>query len=354
MSEWQSRGFAALGALVAVVSALALLTGVLALSSATLAEARTYRDVLVARLLAEGAVQETGPAGAFVEGQRVWSSTVVLSGNLSRGHGRVVRARSLGREFSLLEATGVAGPDSALVVSAGTAWRMEAVARLREIGAAVIGYGGSLVREGQVTGGTVRQPPDGWAASVCAPEAPVLDSLFATGSVVPVRPMPFDAPDSVPGLGLMRGDEVFGLASPQTGVFTPLPSVVAGACALDDPLNWGSPSLPEGPCGSHFPVKTTAGSSVVSGGEGQGILYAAGDLQLTDGHRFVGVVLVAGNLMVDGGARVEGFVRVAGSARIAATADVRASGCGALGPLRALAARALPIWLPERPWLEPI
>lgn len=338
----------------AVVSALALLTGVLALSNATLAESRTYRDVSVARLLAEGAVEEIGPAGAFGPDQGLWSSEVKRSGSLSQGHGRVVRARSLGREYALVEATGIAGADSAMVVSAGTAWRMDAVARLRDLGAAAVGYGGSLVREGHIGGAAVRQPPAGWAAAACSAEAAVLDSLFPSGSVTPVRPMTFAAPDSIPGLGLLRGEELFALATPLMGMITPRPSFAAGGCNQADPLNWGSPGDPGGPCGSYVPVKSTFGPSVVSGGEGQGILYATGDLRLTDGHRFVGVLLVAGNLTLEGGALVEGFARVAGSVRVAPRAELQASGCGSLGPLRALAARVMPVWVPERPWLEPL
>lgn len=350
----ERSGFLALGALLVVVTVLALLTGVLILSGSTLKEARAFRDVRVARFLAEGSVREVGAAPAFAGSHELWASRPVLSGDLSRGHSRAVHVRLLGREYALVEGTGVAGSDSARVTLARTAWRMDAVSRLDALGGAVLGYGGILQAFGSVTGSTVRQPPEGWPTGICRSEAPALDSIFPSGSVEPYRPIHYAPPDSIPGLGLLRGASIAAMAPPHTGSVTPMPKETEGVCQITDPLNWGSPSTPEGPCGAYFPVKTTRGSSALVGGEGQGILYAAGDLDITAGHRFVGVLLVAGDLTVADGSLVEGFVRASGSIRIGATARVHASGCGALLPLRDLERVVPPMWIPERAWMEPL
>lgn len=350
----EQAGFIAVGALVLIVGCLALMTGVLALSASSLWEARSFRDVMLARLLAEGGIREAGPAVAFDGGMDLWAARVVTTQALSRGHGRRVVARSLGREYALIESTGFAGPDSARAVAAAAAWRMDAVSRLGRLGRAVLGYGGVLHSSGSISGTTVRTAPEGWSADACAGDRAALDSIFSGGPVPPQLPMDFSPPDTLPGLGPLGGEALMALAPGVTGVVTPGPVVDGGTCDTDDPLNWGSPSGPDSPCGGYFPIRATHGRVTLQGGEGQGILYAAGDLEMQAGHRFVGVLLVAGDLVIGEGARVEGFIRVTGTVRVEATAVVRGSACGALRPLLSLAAGLTPIWLPDRAWLEPL
>lgn len=75
-----------------------------------------------------------------------------------------------------------------------------------------------------------------------------------------------------------------------------------GNCQVSNPLNWGDPNQPTGPCGRHFPiVHITGNAQLATGTVGQGILLVDGDLQVPSGVRFYGVVAVTGRLEIDGG-----------------------------------------------------
>ncbi|NIR80895.1 MAG: hypothetical protein GWO00_21830 [Gemmatimonadetes bacterium] len=95
----------------------------------------------------------------------------------------------------------------------------------------------------------------------------------------------------------------------------PGPSVRDGACDRDDPLNWGDPDAPQGPCGDYFPaIHLLSDAEIGPGAAGQGILLVGGDLTLGDGARFRGLVIVRGRLSTSGGASEISGAVVAGSA----------------------------------------
>jgi hypothetical protein len=81
-------------------------------------------------------------------------------------------------------------------------------------------------------------------------------------------------------------------------------------CGIGDPVNWGDPVNPAGPCGGYFPVIHVPGSlTIQSGGYGQGILLVDGDLDLRGGFAFHGIIIVQGNFETQGsGNRVHGAV----------------------------------------------
>ncbi|HEV2671322.1 MAG TPA: hypothetical protein VGU74_09530 [Gemmatimonadales bacterium] len=92
------------------------------------------------------------------------------------------------------------------------------------------------------------------------------------------------------------------------------PSVVAGACATSVLTNWGDPNraIIPGACESYMPIIHALGDLHISGGSGQGILLVDGDLELTGGFTFVGVIIVRGTLRSTGtGAHVTGGVMAA-------------------------------------------
>jgi type II secretory pathway pseudopilin PulG len=96
------------------------------------------------------------------------------------------------------------------------------------------------------------------------------------------------------------------------GTYVSRPVVVANACVVSDPLNWGDPSG-ESPCGDHFPVVHVRGDAVLAAGAvGQGVLLVDGDLTLEAGARFAGIVVVADDVVVRGpGADISGVVLAA-------------------------------------------
>lgn len=103
---------------------------------------------------------------------------------------------------------------------------------------------------------------------------------------------------------------------PPNAVVTPGPVLVAGACQRTAPGNWGDPT-PPGPCASWLPVIHALGDVTISGGVGQGLLIAEGDVRLDGGARFAGIIVAADDVDVTAGALVIGAAR-AGDVRAAA------------------------------------
>jgi hypothetical protein len=95
------------------------------------------------------------------------------------------------------------------------------------------------------------------------------------------------------------------------GVIRPAPVSEDDRCVTGEPANWGAPRDPGSPCGGHFPFLYSPGPLEMAG-EGQGILYVAGDLLLRRGALFHGLILVAGAVHVEERARLEGAAVTAG------------------------------------------
>ena len=89
---------------------------------------------------------------------------------------------------------------------------------------------------------------------------------------------------------------------------TPGPVVVGGSCDRRAVANWGDPLLTTA-CGDYFPIIYARGDVTLSGGMGQGILLAEGDVILSGATRFVGVIVARDDVRSSaGGAHVYGTV----------------------------------------------
>jgi type II secretory pathway pseudopilin PulG len=105
------------------------------------------------------------------------------------------------------------------------------------------------------------------------------------------------------------------------------PVVSGGLCVTGDPLNWGSPGTPNGPCGDYFPIIHVAGNLRLQGsGEGQGVLLVDGDLQIDDDFQFYGVVVVLGVLNLNGPGNIFGALLVRGNANGQGRSDIDGGG----------------------------
>jgi hypothetical protein len=103
---------------------------------------------------------------------------------------------------------------------------------------------------------------------------------------------------------------------PPGAVVTPAPVVAGGACDRTAPGNWGEPGG-SGPCAAFAPLVWARGDVELRGGMGQGLLLVDGDLTLSAGTRFAGVILVRDDVVSQGsGGTVFGAV-LAEDARIA-------------------------------------
>jgi hypothetical protein len=106
---------------------------------------------------------------------------------------------------------------------------------------------------------------------------------------------------------ILAGGTINGIAPTTTG--SPV------ICNVGNNRNWGEPKESGSPvtqCQSYFPTVYFSGDTHISGGRGQGILMVNGDLDITGGFEYYGVVLVRGALSSSGtGGHITGGVLAA-------------------------------------------
>jgi hypothetical protein len=103
--------------------------------------------------------------------------------------------------------------------------------------------------------------------------------------------------------------------TPGTYATAPNPNAVTGPC-VPGLTNWGDGFNPNNACGSYYPVvyDSGAGTTTITGGQGQGILLVEGNLTVSGAWTFWGVVIVKGKFMTSGPAspKVYGAVLAGG------------------------------------------
>jgi hypothetical protein len=157
----------------------------------------------------------------------------------------------------------------------------------------------------------------------------------------------------VPGIGLLTESTLLSAARPvEPGTYSPGPTTFGSTCVTDRLDNWGSPTDPEGPCGSHRPLLGSTGSLCVKGGEGQGVLVVSGDLTITEGAWFEGILLVGGDLRLEAGSTLVGLCRVAGEVEMVGGAAIDDSRHKALRALEASGLDTLALPVPGGSWIS--
>lgn len=157
--------------------------------------------------------------------------------------------------------------------------------------------------------------PGSATAGVAMPDT---TRLAGGGTVIGLPPRHED-----PGLSALARYSAFGGESwasltaraqvvlPAGSVVTPGPVVVGGVCDLSVAGNWGG----AGACARHAPIVWARGSVELRGGSGQGTLLVDGDLTVSQGARFDGVVLVRDDVRTGiGGGWLRGAVLAADTA----------------------------------------
>jgi hypothetical protein len=80
--------------------------------------------------------------------------------------------------------------------------------------------------------------------------------------------------------------------------YTPGPVAVGGVCqTVGQPTNWGDGNNHTNPCGGYFPIVYIqgAGTTNLTGGQGQGILLVDGNVSLNGNFTFYGLMVIRGN-----------------------------------------------------------
>lgn len=229
-------------------------------------------------------------------------------------------------------------------------------------GSALTLMGPATVASADLVDGSDHVPP-GWDSVCSAPaDVPAIRSGgggVATDSGPPAQVVAdtLIGPATFTTFGSVTFDQLAGQAVREiAGTIGPLaPSVAGGQCDLDAPANWGEPSsgagsIPE--CFGFMPIVYAPGDLGLAGGRGQGVLLVRGDLDLSAGAEFTGVVVVFGRVTTSGaGGHVTGTLLIGGSAMstFGVGARVEYSSCAVR---RALAANGVPRRLAERAWAQ--
>lgn len=145
---------------------------------------------------------------------------------------------------------------------------------------------------------------------------------------------------------------------------SPYPSVSSGICNKSDVRNWGEPwrNPPNtgvvSACTGYFPIvwiRNPGVESRISGGRGQGVVLIEGDLDMSGGFEFNGLMIIMGNTKTTGtGAKITGALLAANEATgdityIGGTPVVTYSSCAVATALQS-SAKIRPV--AERSWAQ--
>lgn len=184
----------------------------------------------------------------------------------------------------------------------------------------------------------------------------------AGGRVAGTPPLLADSAAALPSRYAAFGAESWqslvahaGLVLAPGAVVTPAPSVLGGRCDRALSSNWGDPTAPGSACGAYFPLVWARGDVEIRGGIGQGVLLAEGDVTLSAGALFAGLVIAKDDLLAVGtggtivGAAMAADVRPGTSdhTHLEGGARIQWSRCAVD---RALQRSARPVPVRGRPW----
>ena len=335
-----------------------------------LAVAGAERDLLSARLAAEGGVTTLAFSKGAVLAALSVGDSLMLDGDHDHRARYHVTAHRLASEVYLLLGEGWAVRGATRVRAGRLTWALDPGARLSALPAAVSFATDILVTDSAaIVNDRVTTLPLAWRPADCAPLLPVAESIFPGGWVAasarwvpaaaalePARRRRLPVVRNPPSLhlGALSLDDLVELADVTTGVTGGHTRVdMESGCPAAATGRWGTPMSPAGRCGTHFPVIVVRGSLEVIGGQGQGVLVVGGDASFSGAATFAGLVLAAGAVRLSDDVRIAGWIRSGDQVHLQDRARVEASACAGLralshGGLQAMRA------MPAGSWLGPV
>ncbi len=196
---------------------------------------------------------------------------------------------------------------------------------LATVAALTVRGGASVAGSGQVVGtDSLASPlarycvPGSAVAGVAMPDTTRLAVTGTVSGTPPVQQAPLAALlPTYSAFGAVSFDQLAGRALvqiPANAVVTPAPVVTGAVCDTSVRTNWGEVSG-VGPCRRRAPVIHARGSIELRGGSGQGTLLVDGDLTISAGAVFHGLVIVRDDLLTGtGGGTIRGAVLAADTA----------------------------------------
>lgn len=159
---------------------------------------------------------------------------------------------------------------------------------------------------------------------------PVLDDAFGGPGFPPTGPISVP-PDRAHRLGLLMWPTLVSLAT----------------------SNLSSEPPPASPCPSCWQGLVVGSGTTEWTGAGRGVLAVDGDLALSAGASWTGLVLAAGDAVLRDGAKVTGLLRAGGQVVLESGAEVDGSACAAVLGLASASALRRPLALSGPHWAEP-
>ena len=331
--------------------------------------ARAERDLLIARLAAEGGVRAVAGSAVGVFAAIPVGDSAVMEGAHGEWGGYRVAAHRLTRELYLLAGEGRV--DGVARTKAGRlTWALDPGARLAALPGAVAFRAHAAVTDSAlIAGDRVTAAPLVWNATECAPHLPLADSLFPQGRVAesgswvppvsmlePARRQRLAVDLNPPSLnlGALSLQDLEELADITLGVPGGSTRVHLGSgCPATAAGSWGTPLNPTGSCGAYLPVVVVRGSLEVTGGEGQGVLVVDGGASFSGNSTFAGLVLAAGAVRLADDVQVAGWIRSGDRVLLQDRARMEGSACAGLRALSHTGLRTMRA-LPAGSWIEPL
>lgn len=340
-----------------LLTATALAHGTLLLARAELGASRAYARALGTESALRARMDEALAAGFAPDLARLpmWGVAAVgdqaEAGEPADVASGALRSRRVGPESWWLERAALDGGSRRIGNPGLLLWWLDPVTRIRALGAVVtVGQGAPVRIDGTIDRlgfGMAEAPLD---AATCDPEVGTAFEGVVPDAVATV------ADGSAAALGLLSFENlVAGTSVAVAGTGAPLPSEWAGVCSTDEPWNLGDPERPTAPCGAHLAVRRAADTLHVTGGSGQTMLVADGDLRLSGDARLYGMVVASGVVTLEDRSEFHGMVVAHGGVIVGAGATVRGSACWAARALRAGVSEWMPspVRVPEVPPVSP-
>ena len=337
MSRGRNRsGIALVVAVIAVVVVAALVTGVMAISTLEQRTGENARRQNQAFAVADAALGEVvANWNGGVWNTMATGATTTISGTAPSGTGTYSGSVSrINNEIFLLEVT---GRDRGSTARQRVGMLVKLKVLTFDIQAALTTQGPGSIGGSAAISGLDENPP-GWTG--CPAVGPAEAGIRHPNPLGPGGELNFPGSCGGPGYNCVEGspqietdpsvnnntffqygDADWAELSGSANLILPAgthngmaPSLNLALECNKTLLNWGEPNRPTvfGACTTYFPTIYAQGDVRLSGGRGQGILLVNGDLELSGGFEFTGVVVVRGRLRSTGtGNHVQGGVLAA-------------------------------------------
>ena len=319
------EGFALILVLLALLALLGIASAAVAAAMAQVRAASVAEQVLAARAAARSGLEEVLASTVGRPVASVGGPAVELAADSFRNEGsRTVLGLRLSNEMHLLGGEAITGGGIGYrhwrIV-----WWMDPAARVATHRAVVESAGTTVAAGARIGADSLLTSRLHVAA--CGGDS-VMDDVFGDSAFAPTGPLSVP-PERAHRPGLLGWSIIESLATANLA------------------------SAPASPCPSCWQGLVVESGTTEWTGAGRGVLAVNGDLLMSAGASWTGLVLAAGDVVLRDGAKVTGLLRAGGRAVLESGAEVDGSACAALSGLDSASTLQRPLALSGPRWAEP-